>query len=692
MKIIDSLALSLLILLTYWSTIVCAQGTEDHDVIAVISRPGKDSIVLRWSPMDFNAWRTGIQEGYRVERFTIAKNDKIVDRPASKILAEKILPLPENSWERLVPSNKYAAVAAQALFGESFQMDITHGGIVQIVNQSEQNEQRFSVALFCADMSLHVARALGLSFTDKDVKAGEKYLYRLKTLGKKDTLIGSVFVGPDDDYLLPPPRNLVANFGDHLVSLQWDGDRMNHYTAYTIERSTDGTSFQSVSNLPSVMLAREQNVPENPHDYSVDSLFDNSTTFYYQVRGITPFGEFGPPSDTVAGHGMVAPDVVPYITSGRVELNHIIISWEYPQILSSHLLGFEVTRSGSPNGRFKVLASQLLPAESRVFTDDGPLQVNYYRVAAVPRYGQEMESPLYLSQMVDSIPPVAPDGLTALIDDSGTVDIHWHPNKEMDLFGYRVYRARYGSDEFTQLTVDPIQNTHFSDSINLNTLERSVYYTIMAIDVNQNHSALSETLKVNLPDRVRPQPPLCLPVDSDSSGVRISWIRSGSRDIEHYEVYRKSQAETDWLRIATVPASDADTMAIKDHDVNLSTRRVYTVIAIDSAGLESLPAEALQGVYISPRLPVAITWRSPEVLSGKNIVKIRWDLDYEGVASCRIYRKTAEQWMQLYKTVDSATHSISDDIHPGETRTYRIMAVFKDGRESAMSKELVVTY
>jgi hypothetical protein len=64
------------------------------------------------------------------------------------------------------------------------------------------------------------------------------------------------------------------------------------------------------------------------------------------------------------------------------------------------------------------------------------------------------------------------------VDSTGRVVLHGEPNTEKDLYGYRVYRANFLSEEFSQVTVGPVPDTVFTDTINVRTLTRSVYYKV----------------------------------------------------------------------------------------------------------------------------------------------------------------------------------------------------------------------
>src|SRR5690606_5775679 len=128
----------------------------------------------------------------------------------------------------------------------------------------------------------------GLLFSDPNIEPGVKYLYRI-SINTADSLKGSVFISPDDPYVLPRPGNLTANSNDGLVSLKWDKSNHAHYTAYTVERSMDGQHFTPVSEAPLVTVSPTE-MKDTRYVYAVDSLPDKSMEVFYRVKGLTPFG------------------------------------------------------------------------------------------------------------------------------------------------------------------------------------------------------------------------------------------------------------------------------------------------------------------------------------------------------------------------------------------------------------------
>lgn len=674
--------------------IINAHGQQDalvEESVAVSARPSPDSIVLRWAPLDLQSWHLGNESGYRIERYTLSRRDVILAVPELAIVQHAIRPLPESEWERLVIRDPYAAIAAQALFGDRFEVDLQQSDVFTIVNKVRENEQRFAFALFSADMSPTVARASGLWFSDYDIRQNEKYLYRI-VLNASDSLRGSIFISPADPYELPKPANLSATFNDRLASLKWENAKFIQYTAYLIERSADGRNFKRISESP-LMTVSPTEISDTRYAYAVDSLPDISQVYHYRVRGITPFGETGPPSDVVKGKGTPAVSQVPYIHSAISTDNATIdLQWEFPSENERAIKGFDVERAARPTGKFESLTNVLLNTQRRSFTDISPGQSNYYRVIAYGQDGDLYSSHVYYAQLVDSIPPSPPTGLLAQVDDDGEIILTWDPNSEEDVYGYRVYKAYHMSEELAQLTTAPLNGSSISDRVNLNTLNEHVYYSVMAIDQNQNHSSLSPVLKVSLPDKVKPQPPVTLPLKSDASGISVSWRPGGSRDVIEYKVFRRTPIDETWQQIYAVVANDDSLYVFSDKTAHVGVKYVYTILSIDDAGLESEPASPVVGAVPVNILKRAPEFKKPGINREENALTLMWDEPDGSVDAFRIFRSVGNKPMVAYKTIKGDEAQFLDAIIPGRTYRYRVLAIFANGQQSALSKEIEVDY
>jgi len=163
------------------STTIYGQEEEKHE-IKLLTRAMPDSILLRWGPTTYPLWLYGNRVGYKITRTLLVRDNDYVAKPKVELLTpEALKPLPLSEWEALAEEDDYAGVAAQAIFGDDFDVDVNNDkpSMIDIINKAKVQESRFGFALFSADQSCKVAEYSGLYFNDKNVVLGEKYLYKV---------------------------------------------------------------------------------------------------------------------------------------------------------------------------------------------------------------------------------------------------------------------------------------------------------------------------------------------------------------------------------------------------------------------------------------------------------------------------------------------------------------------------------
>jgi fibronectin type 3 domain-containing protein len=687
----------LVICLFLLQNFVQAQDTLGYRVIAKANR---SDILLRWAPTSSRGWLFANKQGYIIEKILITKDGKILTNTRKQILSTSPLkPLPLDDWETIVKSDKFAPIAAQALYGDNFVLKTEKSSVLNMINASKEQENRYSFALFACDMSWKVAQSSALGFEDKSVLKGERYLYKiypapLPTTVKKKVIIDTAFVyiGLEDFQPIPRVTRLEGEFGDRMVVLRWNQAIYNQFfTAYEVERSEDGKTFTPTSDVP--FLSPGDKVGDGMI-YKTDSLAYNEKKYYFRVRGITPFGEKSQPSDTLVGEGHIPLSGNPAITeSSSPDNKQVILRFTFPEKELSQVAGFEVERAERIEGIYQTISPKTLPVSQREYKDIPNKNSNYYRIKALgKKKGEYAYSFPVLAQLVDSIPPNAPIGLKGEIDSLGIVKISWKKGNEPDLYGYRVYRANSLKEEFSQITKEAIQRTYFTDTIQLQTLTKKVYYQIVAVDTRFNPSKFSEALEIKRPDKIAPNPAVFISAKSTLKGVELLWEKSGANDLEKQVIYRKEEREKDWVVVATL---DNKSTTFTDETGEKGKLYSYTLVSVDDSKLESKPSRPVQARKLDSKERAPIEKLTATKNTENKQIILSWKYpENTQVEKFIIYKGKGEANVSQLSFVGAGIRTYTDeaDLKVGNLYRYRIKAVYKDGTESMISEAVKVNW
>ena len=698
-KLIKKIVLSLALVTIVFQGIR-AQDSTSVPQIKVIKRAYPDSVVLRWAPDDPVAWQLLNEYGYTLVRKVILKDGELLSLPKKNKLTDKVIkPASLEEWEPVADVDDRAAIAAQAIYGEGFEISAEKGKsqILQVVQKTRERESRYSFALVAADISPQVARLSGLKYTDRNVREDEKYLYLVisnvpDSVMKIDT--GYVYTGPGDYKPLPRPRDVKARFDDHTALISWSIDFLgNAFTAYQVERSDDkGNTFHSITNVPITNTGENKNVLRK-RMFRTDSLPENGKTYMYRVRGISPFAELSPPSDTVSGQAYADLKARPKLEkSVFMENGFVLLVWSYPDSLNTELSGFKVFRSRDDQNGYEPVHKGLLPDSSRSVLDRSPMSVNYYKIVALDQQGCEYQSYPYMIQQVDSIPPKSPQQIIGNTDTSGVLQLSWKPNGEKDLLGYRVFRANYRNEAYYQVTSDPVTHPVFYDTLNLKSLTSHVFYKVVAIDRHFNQSDFSYLFQVSRPDTIPPVSPVFKDYRATSRGIELHWANSTSSDVKKHQMYRKAKGEKQWKLIFKYTPADSITSYL-DTSVTPGQIYGYTLIAVDDNQQKSGPAKPLRVRCFDRKIQKPLKNLDAEADRSEGMVQLEWKKVPAKVKVYHIYKKTPGKPMQMVTSVNGNENVFRDqELKINTVYQYKIRALFSNGRFSSFSETIKIEY
>ncbi|MGB9747696.1 MAG: hypothetical protein ACPLXM_12290 [Bacteroidales bacterium] len=678
----------LLIILSGLVNLLWAQVPERK--IHVLARAYGDSVCLRWAPDSYEGWIEGNRYGYKIVRYTLMRNDRLLSEPDATLLTPApILPYPLSEWEKRAGEGKYEAIAAQALYGTFISPTAT---IREIREKAEEQEQRYSLAMLAADMSPAAARALALYFADRNVNKGEKYLYRIffaSAPEERSSDTGFVFIGPDEIFPLPKPPAPETLCEGGRITLHWNTSLLQHiFTSWLAERSVDSTGpYHSLTEEPVVSFSATDR--ETGTILLPDTLILDSGYLYYRIRGINAFGEVSPPSEPARAVPCELDFAIPFISSATTNDERVVLSWTYlnPEDRNHpRLTSIKIWRSALEGNNYTCIGE--ISSSDTSFTDNQPAETNYYKLSVRTTTGETHFSLPVLVQLTDTVPPSPPGGIVGIADTSGIVTLTWKKNPEPDIYGYRIYRGNNRKEEFSQITVAPIVGTVFYDSIRLNNLSRKVYYRLVAVDKRQNYSALSDITEVEKPDRIPPPPPILFAVSGEEKGIVLSFFCRTTDDVKEARIYRTCD-EDSCLRLITILPVRADTLVWVDTAAIPGRNCTYCIQLADSAGNISTISEQIAMVRPHGRTTTLKPVIQGKKGTGKRSVELRWNNVPSEAKKVVIYRAEGEDTLCTYTSVAGNISGFTDNqVSTGKKYRYVIQPVSKDGKHLTPSDPL----
>ena len=654
--------------------------------IGLIARSYGDSIVLRWAYTEAYAFRTFNESGFILERLSLDKDNKVLESSFQKLTSQPVKPWTLDQWEKAgIQKDDYAAVAAQALYGKSFAVDESMGEIEVMQNMADDAKLRHAFSMLAADLSPMAANGLGLRYTDRDIKPDRKYIYRIyspheNTFFNSDT--AQFVIAVKDKYMPVVPYDIKAIEGDMTIVLKWPQEQF--FSGYYIEKSTNGgKSFKRLNEKPYVKIATSNTEPDLVF---VDSLDANYKPCIYRISGISPFGDVSPWSQTIKAMGRDrTPPVAPLIKEAkRTEKGNVKITWTMDEV-SPDLSGFYIGSSNNVNGPFMPEHKKPIPKQTRTYTITTPLKEGgrYYVVVSVDTAKNVQQSmPAYVF-VPDDIPPVKPQKLSGNIDMNGLVMLTWPMGPDKDLNGYRVYRGSERKGTYLAIT-GTIQDTSFTDTITLNTLNEYVFYKIVAIDHSYNNSEYSDALQLEIPDTIAPVTPVFKKYIVTDSTVYLEWNKSSSTDVVKQTLSRREK-NGEWNVIMKF-----DKAASSYTDINVSKNKMYeyTLIAEDDAGLRSYVSEPVKIKVFDPGISDNISGFNAGLSEDKQSVELSWKPLNNKTGNILIYRSFNGSALSMYASVDAEDVKYTDTgtKQKGEYK-YAVRVVYKNGSKSIMSGE-----
>lgn len=672
--------INLLVFLCIYPLISIAQPAQTS-AIRMRAEVQSDRILLRWISTDAESWELLNKYGVRLERLTVARAGVALEKPENKILAECLKPKETETLKKLVAEYPTGAVIAQAVFGEDFEVSLgNNNSISKAISRNEVRQQRYLFSLYAADLCFPVAKEVGWGWVDKDIKKNERYLYRATSLvpkKKRNIGQGAVFAITDETVKLVSPIDLSARFSESGALLSWDYNTLSYlYSSYFIERSEDGSNFKQISDLPVTRMADADKNPHAPITY-LDSIALGKT-IYYRVVGVTPFGSKGEYSAVVSGIAYPALKTIPMITSSKFDkVGGADIAWQFDSAQQDLISGFNILHS-TDDKTYSSLADNV-GANDRSYHIDKIGKNIYYKVEAKAKHGTSTQSLPVLIQPIDSVPPAIPQGLKAHIDSLGAVHLSWDANQDADIYGYRLYRGQTKGEELIPITDLAIRKTHYTDSVNINSLNSKVYYALTSLDERYNQSEQSKIIEVTKPQALPPTMPVLTKATAEIGKNIIEWVSGGEPHLAGFIVARTDEDGKSEQKVQRIENPAAT--KYEDSDIESGKSYIYQVMAYATNQQYSLLSGPMKiKTLVKEDEKDAIKFDLVVVPEG---IAIKWDIPYKDIISVALYKLDATNTKFLYREGLPSSGTLTDeDIFQNRENEYTLTVKSK-GRKSA---------
>ena len=315
----------------------------------------------------------------------------------------------------------------------------------------------------------------------------------------------------------------------------------------------------------------------------------------------------------------------------------------------------------------------------------------YYVVASVDTAGNYIQSLPVYSELIDTVPPAMPVGLTGTIDSTGVVRLRWKRGKEPNLLGYRIYWANDPSHEFTVRNPQPQRDTTFVDTVSVMTLTRHVYYKVAAVNDRYNYSRLTPVLGLLRPDRIPPSSPVFRNVTVSDTTVALTWAASASKDVRAQILSRRTAGQPRWNTLASL---DPQKEVYVDRAVTKRTVYEYQLVAIDSAGLSSEPSAPVSGRPYDTGVRPGVTDLKATYDPTTGTVQLRWSYQpLQGESFWFvIYRGYNGAAPSQIRSAEATARTFDDRELPGKgAYTYAVKVLTSTGGASRLSGTAGVT-
>ena len=557
-----------------------AQNTE-VDTLTLFTKLSNEGMMLKIIPSKAQTWLLGAENGYVISRKEIGRDMDF------KVLNNKPLkPFSKSQYKNLANGDSIMILQQKAIFN-NISKNSQSMSYVDRIQFVDNLQKEYGFYILVSTRIKGISQSSGMEFLDKSAKPGRTYLYKVEIAGDNNLQHSTVKLVNYLDFDLGIP-NINPQEGDKGIRINWMHSKVDYpILCYFVEKSEDNKSFVRITEAPiyaNHLLNEVDTINNSGYSemFYFDSLAQNYKPFYYRLVGVDVWANEHISKDVVKamGRDLTPPDPVEVISfSTNDSIKSITYNWVYTP--ETDFAGFQLYTSDKFRGNYELVEDKLFAKETRSYTFEKVEEATakYFRIATVDTAGNTSFSNPKFSTLRDLYPPATPTGLKASIDTSGILFIQWDKNTEKDIRGYKVLTTNKIDGKLIAPKTEMIVDTFIIDTINLKSLLKFKYFSLVAIDYNFNVSERSPIIKVKLPDIVGPSSGKITKIEVNKSSANIHWLPSVSKDVMSQNVLRRIDGSKEWKTVATLSNTATN---YTDNNIAQGSYE-YSVMAIDSS-------------------------------------------------------------------------------------------------------------
>jgi hypothetical protein len=374
---------------------------KDIKAIGLTVRAYNDSVAMRIIPRNYEWWQKSKKAGFNIYRTRVIDGKPVGDR--LKVNELPLMPISKDAYEQ--KKEQYQSLPMSQFLLSNNYFDKPDANIKEALQRENNQNFLYTLGVMSVIMEPRLAKLAGMSYTDKNVEAGNTYQYQI-TLANEAIYSNTETATVGSNYQLPLVNNLTGKSSGNTSLLEWFHWPYRGYISYyQVYRglSPDGP-FEKLSNEP--ILPFISNITNQSKISYVDTLAKLDRYYYYYVKGFNPFGDSTLPGNIIKVRSGKSLFEAPTITN-IVVINNSKVKVEWNQSdeqTFKNTTGYLLERTQDPvNPKYERITT--IPIKTTEYTDKKPLKSAFYRVLAIGIAGDTAYS---MQKAVDLIDTTAP--------------------------------------------------------------------------------------------------------------------------------------------------------------------------------------------------------------------------------------------------------------------------------------------